>query len=39
MAGNDLERTNLPDIRVAYRYETLLDEHKVIFLAAKRYGE
>lgn len=24
--GNDIQRTNLPGIRVSYRYETLLDE-------------
>lgn len=24
--GNDIQRTNLPSIRVLYRYETLLDE-------------
>jgi len=24
--GNDVQRTNLPCIRVAFRYETLLDE-------------
>lgn len=26
VAGNDITRTNVPDIRVAYRYETLVDE-------------
>jgi len=25
VAGNDITRTNVPDIRVAYRYETLVD--------------
>ncbi|CAG5119398.1 unnamed protein product [Candidula unifasciata] len=25
-AGNDVSRTNVPDIRVAYRYDTLVDE-------------
>ncbi|XP_064470633.1 AMP deaminase 2-like isoform X3 [Ornithodoros turicata] len=29
--GNDITRTNVPDIRVAYRYETLLDELSTIF--------
>lgn len=24
--GNDIQRTNLPDIRISFRYETLLDE-------------
>ena len=24
--GNDIQRTNLPGIRISYRYETLLDE-------------
>ncbi|XP_067135225.1 AMP deaminase 2 isoform X2 [Centruroides vittatus] len=36
VAGNDITRTNVPDIRVAYRYETLLDEHKTIFQSALR---
>lgn len=31
VAGNDITRTNVPDIRVVYRHETLLDEHKTIF--------
>ncbi|XP_037083679.1 AMP deaminase 2-like isoform X2 [Pollicipes pollicipes] len=31
VAGNDVSRTNLPDIRVSYRYETLLEELKTIF--------
>ncbi|XP_026838302.1 AMP deaminase 2 isoform X10 [Drosophila erecta] len=29
--GNDITRTNVPEIRVAYRYETLLDELSNIF--------
>ncbi|XP_022239123.1 AMP deaminase 2 isoform X3 [Limulus polyphemus] len=29
--GNDLSRTNLPDIRVAYRYETIVEELSTIF--------
>ncbi|CRK96623.1 CLUMA_CG009986, isoform B [Clunio marinus] len=32
--GNDITRTNVPDIRVAFRYETLLDELKNIFKVA-----
>lgn len=31
VAGNDISRTNVPDIRVAYRNETLLEELAVIF--------
>ncbi|XP_065363471.1 AMP deaminase 2 isoform X4 [Calliphora vicina] len=31
VAGNDITRTNVPDIRVAYRSETLLDELSNIF--------
>ncbi|XP_017786581.1 PREDICTED: AMP deaminase 2 isoform X3 [Nicrophorus vespilloides] len=31
VAGNDISRTNVPDIRVAFRYETLLDELNNIF--------
>ena len=29
VAGNDITRTNVPDIRVAYRYETLFDQLQV----------
>lgn len=32
--GNDITRTNVPDIRVAFRYETLLDELSNIFKVA-----
>lgn len=28
--GNDIEKTNVPDIRVSYRYETLLTEYALI---------
>jgi len=35
VAGNDIKRTNVPNIRVAYRHETLLDELTNIF----RYPE
>ncbi|KAI9562378.1 AMP deamise 2 [Daphnia sinensis] len=31
VAGNDIFRTNVPDIRVAYRYETLVAELNSIF--------
>ncbi|XP_066262805.1 AMP deaminase 2 isoform X3 [Euwallacea similis] len=31
VAGNDIARTNVPDIRVAFRYETLIDEFSNIF--------
>jgi len=31
VAGNDITRTNVPDIRVSYRYETLIDELSAIF--------
>jgi AMP deaminase len=36
VAGNDITRTNVPDIRVAYRYETLVDELSNIFKAVER---
>jgi AMP deaminase len=29
--GNEIKRTNLPNIRVSYRYETLVDELVSIF--------
>ncbi|CAL8111590.1 unnamed protein product [Orchesella dallaii] len=31
VAGNDISRTNVPDIRVCYRYETLVEELANIF--------
>jgi len=31
VAGNDVKRTNIPNIRVAYRYETLMDELTNVF--------
>jgi len=31
VAGNDTTRTNVPDIRVSYRYETLIEELSNIF--------
>lgn len=31
VAGNDITRTNVPNIRVAYRFETLIDELSNIF--------
>ena len=31
VAGNDIKRTNLPNIRISYRYETLVDELASIF--------
>lgn len=36
VAGNDIARTNVPDIRVSYRYETLVDELSTIFKAIPR---
>jgi len=31
VAGNDISRTNVPDIRVGYRHETLVEELANIF--------
>lgn len=33
--GNDIRRTNVPDIRVAYRYETLSQELTLITQAVQ----
>lgn len=33
--GNDIRRTNVPDIRVAYRYETLCQELALITQAVQ----
>ncbi|XP_034251283.1 AMP deaminase 2 isoform X1 [Thrips palmi] len=38
VAGNDITRTNVPDIRVAYRQETMLDELYNIFNVAEKEG-
>lgn len=35
VAGNDVTRTNVPDIRVAYRHETLSEELANIFKCVK----
>lgn len=35
IGGNDVSRTNVPDIRVAYRYDTLVDELLCITRGAK----
>lgn len=35
VAGNDIKRTNVPNIRVAYRYETLVEELSNIFSHAE----
>jgi len=34
-AGNDITRTNVPDIRVAYRHEALVDELTTVTNAMK----
>ncbi|EDW82511.2 uncharacterized protein Dwil_GK25090 [Drosophila willistoni] len=36
--GNDITRTNVPEIRVAYRYQTLLDELSNIFKVNQTCG-
>lgn len=35
VVGNDVSRTNVPDIRAAYRYETLVNELKAIYQGNK----
>ena len=35
VAGNDVSRSNIPDIRVAFRYETFLEELSTLFHTAK----
>lgn len=39
VAGNDVTRTNVPDIRVAYRYETLVDELRCICRGAQSFNK
>lgn len=38
VAGNDITRTNVPDIRVSFRYETLLDELTNIFKVTRTHA-
>ena len=33
VAGNDIRRTNVPAIRIAYRYEALREELRLLTLA------
>ncbi|XP_041373098.1 AMP deaminase 2-like isoform X2 [Gigantopelta aegis] len=37
VAGNDVSRTNIPDIRVAYRYDTLIEELRCICRGSLSY--
>nr|BAN21155.1 AMP deaminase [Riptortus pedestris] len=39
VAGNDITRTNVPDIRVAYRNETLVDELSNIFKVVQKEND
>ena len=34
-SGNEITKTNIPDIRVSYRYETLVDELSILCDAAR----
>jgi len=38
VAGNDIDRTNVPDIRIAFRYETLLEELSTVFQATTGFS-
>ncbi|XP_028037472.1 AMP deaminase 2-like [Bombyx mandarina] len=35
-AGNDITKTNVPDVRISFRHETLLDELDNLFSAAEK---
>lgn len=37
IAGNDMARTNVSDIRIAFRYETFLEELSTLFHTAKDF--
>ncbi|CAH4034182.1 AMP deaminase 2 isoform X4 [Pieris brassicae] len=39
VAANDITRTNVPDIRISFRYETILDELTNIFKARQAFHE
>jgi len=38
VAGNEIDHTNVPDIRIAFRYETLLEELSTIFHATTGFN-
>lgn len=37
VASNDIKRTNVPDIRVGYRYDTLCEELRCLMAPVSRY--
>jgi len=39
ICGNDMARTNVPDIRIAFRYETFLEELSTLFHTAKDFKD
>jgi AMP deaminase len=39
VAGNDITRTNVPDIRVCYRHETLVEELANIFKVVEKINK
>lgn len=39
VAGNDIRRTNVPAIRIAYRYEALCEELRLLGNAYKKRQE
>lgn len=39
VAGNNIARTNVPDIRVSYRYETFLEELMTIFKSIEKQDQ
>ncbi|KAL8596222.1 AMP deaminase 2 [Nucella lapillus] len=39
VGGNDITRSNVPDIRIAYRYDTLVDEMRTICRGAKSFDQ
>ena len=39
IAGNDINQTNIPDIRVTFRYETLVHELTTLFDCVRSQAE
>ena len=39
VSGNDMTRTNVPDVRIAYRYETMIEEMSNIFRSVKQFQD
>jgi AMP deaminase len=39
IAGNEIHHTNVPDIRITFRYETFLNELSAVFQTVRGFDE